>query len=245
MKKTLFLLAFLAGISSLNAQDIMVRKGGGAEKVRVLKVTPTKVWYNKIGELRDSTIYKESCTNLFYLRYEDGNLLTFDKENNNSDEVTAYYSKDDNKKDFTHELNLYFQNGWGVGYQLRYEFNQFVGLNMVNFTYKSKFCSPKEVGQFNYSPLGIRLHTPIYESIRTFTELNLGYTLIYMNDQNISIPGYGKININGDTLHHLFGMNFTTGIQFHKNFAIGYNLEFFKNKDMKLFTHWGKILIIF
>lgn len=74
---------FLLFALNANAQDILVRQGGGAEKVKVLKVTPTIVKYLKIESATDS-VFTELCSNLFYIRYQDGKLKTFNFEQNNN-----------------------------------------------------------------------------------------------------------------------------------------------------------------
>ena len=78
MKKILFLLLSLIAINAY-AQDILVRQGGGVEKVKVLEVTPTEVKYMKNESATDS-VFTELCTNLFYIRYKDGKLQTFNYE---------------------------------------------------------------------------------------------------------------------------------------------------------------------
>ena len=85
---------------------------------------------------------------------------------------------------FTNELGLYIQDGWGIGYQLRREFNQYVGWNIIGVSYMSAFESPADVGQFNFKLLGARGYTPAWKSIRGYVDLNLGYTLYYYDLNN-------------------------------------------------------------
>ena len=65
--KLIFPFLFLLALNA-SAQDILVRQGGGVEKVKVIEVTPTEVKYMKSDSTTDST-YTELCSNLFYIRY--------------------------------------------------------------------------------------------------------------------------------------------------------------------------------
>jgi len=73
--KHLFFFLFLFALNA-SAQDILVRQGGRAEKVKVLEVTPTEVKYMKSEGATDS-IFTKLCSNLFYIRYQDGKLQKF------------------------------------------------------------------------------------------------------------------------------------------------------------------------
>ena len=76
--KHLFAFLFFIALNA-SAQDILVRQGGGVEKVRVLEVTPTEVKYMK-SEVATDSVFTELCSNLFYIRYQDGKLQTFNYE---------------------------------------------------------------------------------------------------------------------------------------------------------------------
>ena len=141
---------------------------------------------------------------------------------------TSEYS---DPKPFTNELNFYLQDGWGIGYQLRKDFNPYVGWNIFGFSYMSGFQSPADFGQVNFKFLGVRGYTPAYQSIRGYVDLNMGYTLVYYDT-------WGGVG----TSHH-FGLDFSVGVQLHKNFAIGYNLNFTAPGSAK--SHWARFAFLF
>ncbi|MBQ8865839.1 MAG: hypothetical protein IJ020_06875 [Bacteroidaceae bacterium] len=134
---------------------------------------------------------------------------------------------------FTNELGLYIQDGWGIGYQLRREFNQYVGWNIIGVSYMSGFVSPAEVGQFNFKLLGARGYTPAWKSIRGYVDLNLGYTLYYYERYDVEAV-------------HNFGLDFGLGVQVHKNVAVGYNLNVLAGGfDEAAKSHWFKVSFLF
>ena len=55
---------FAASFLSINAQDILVRKGGEMENVKVLEVTPTEVKYRKSNN-EDGPIFTEKRSKLY------------------------------------------------------------------------------------------------------------------------------------------------------------------------------------
>ena len=235
MKRLIFLavlaLSFLIG----NAQDIIVRRVGKIEKGKVVAVTSSHVKYTK-NNAPDSPILSEPVSNVFYIRYEDGRLQTFDGNPKSTE-------KGDNRK-CRFELDLYVQNGWGVGFNLSSEITPFVGCNLLDLSYKTGFNNPKDGGILNIRPIGLRLYTPIYDGIRVFSEVNFGYSMLYVSEQDYKIPGIGNLTFDGKMLH-FFGLGFTAGIQFSKRFAIGYNLDLYKNSDWKLLSHWGTLSYLF
>lgn len=119
-----------------------------------------------------------------------------------------YYLEYGKEKKFTHQADLYVGAGWGVGYQLRREFNQYVGWNIIGISYMNDFSSLKDVGLINLQVLGVRGYTPSYKWIRGYADINLGYSLEYSYHHE----------------YHHIGVNAGTGIQVHKNFALGIHL---------------------
>ena len=210
MKKSLFLIVLAASSLALNAQDIIVRKGGEIENVKVLEVSPTEVKFKKSNN-PDSPIFVESLSNLYSIKYQNGEVQTFEDSYRQSNNNANYYSGYSKEKKLTHEADLFIGAGWGVGYQLRKEFNQYVGWNIAGISYMSDFSNPKDVGLIYFKLLGVRGYTPSYKRIRGYAELNLGYSLEY---------DYGDC-------YHYFGINFGTGIQVHKNFSFGFETMFF------------------
>lgn len=148
----------------------------------------------------------------------------------NSASSDGYYSE---PKKFTNEIDLYIQDGWGIGYQLRKDFNQYVGWNIFGVSYMSGFYSPEQFGQVNFKLLGARGYTPAYKSIRGYVDLNLGYTLCYFENY------WGG----GTSTSHHFGLDFSVGVQVHKNIAFGYNLNFIAPDNAK--SHWARISFLF
>ena len=146
----------------------------------------------------------------------------------------SYESAYEEQKKFTNELDFYIQDGWGLGYQLRKDFNPYVGWNIFGVSYMSGFASPADYGQVNFKFLGVRGYTPAYKTIRGYVDLNLGYTLSYVD------IGWRDSDI---VTSHNFGLDFSVGIQLHKNFAIGYNLNFLAPDKAK--SHWARIAYIF
>lgn len=166
------------------------------------------------------------------------------------------------EKKFTNELDLYIQDGWGVGYQLRKDFGQYVGWNIFGFSYMSGFCSPADFGQVNIKLLGARGYTPSYKGIRGYIDLNLGYTLAYADgggfgydpddydyddfDLDDFISKYTRASYDYDdgiTVSHHFGLDFGVGVQLGKHFALGYNLNFVAPGEVK--SHWARIAFLF
>ena len=79
MKKTFFLIAFAAGSFTLNAQDILVRKGGKIENVKVLEVSPTEVKFKKSNN-PDGPIFVEKRSDLYSIQYQNGEVQTFNEK---------------------------------------------------------------------------------------------------------------------------------------------------------------------
>lgn len=46
----------------------------------------------------------------------------------------SYYKEQLEKKKFTHEADFYLGMGWGIGYQLRKEFNPYIGWNIIGIS---------------------------------------------------------------------------------------------------------------
>ncbi|MBR6140614.1 MAG: hypothetical protein IKQ37_02455 [Bacteroidaceae bacterium] len=128
MNKILFAAIFATSTLSLNAQDILVRKGGEVENVKVLEVSPTEVKYKKSNN-EDGPVFIEKRSNLYSVKYKNGEVQTF---NNKPEPIGTkyYYSKYGKEKKFTNEIDFCIGTGWGFGYQLRREFNQYVGWNI-------------------------------------------------------------------------------------------------------------------
>ena len=198
MKTTLFLLALIASSFSLQAQDIIVLKNEVIDNVKVLEVTPSEVKYKKSSN-PDSLIFSEKRSDIQMIKYQNGDVRTF--KDSRYRELIA-------KKKFTHEADLYIGAGWGVGYQLRREFNQYVGWNIIGISYMNNFSSPADVSLINLKLVGVRGYTPSHKWFRGYGDLSLGYSFLY------DFGGY----------YHRLGIDLNLGVQLHKNFALGLDL---------------------
>ncbi len=235
MKKFLFMAVLAASSLSVNAQDILVRRGGDVENVKVLEVTPTEVKYKKFNNQEGPT-FTERRSNLISVKYENGEVQKFSDSaagisagGGGSD--YAYYEGYGKEKKFVNELSFYIGDGWGLGWQLRKVFNPYIAWNIIGVSYMSGFHSPEESGVVNFKLLGARGYTPSWKWIRGYADLNLGYTL-----------GYYKVYKSTGTSHN-FGLDFSVGIQLHKRFAIGYNLNFTAPDQAK--THMARLSLLF
>lgn len=211
MKQFLFVAIFAACSISVSAQDILVRKSGEVENVKVLEVSPTEVKYKK-SDNEDGPIFIEKRSNLYSVKYKSGEVQTFN-DRLEQEGACNYYSCYGIEKKLTHELDLYLGAGWGVGYQLRRDFNPYVGWNVFGISYMSEFCNPRECGLVNFKLLGVRGNTPSYKWFRGYADLCLGYSLEY--------DYYAGIYYTSTDVYHHFGINLNVGAQVHKNFAFG------------------------
>lgn len=66
----------VASSFSANAQDILVRKGGDVENVKVLEVTPAEVKYKKANNV-DGPTFTEKRSNILSVKYENGEVQKF------------------------------------------------------------------------------------------------------------------------------------------------------------------------
>jgi len=248
MKKTLFLIAFAVCSFTLNAQDILVRKGGEAENVKVLEVSPTEVKFKKSNN-PDGPVFIEKRSNLYSIKYQNGEVQNFGEKVKHVKTRSLPPSIYTNLPKITHEAELYIGNGWGVGYQLRKDFNQYIGWDIIGVSYMSRFESPGKIGLVNIRPLGVKFYTPASGAIRGYAGLKLGYSLVYEKEYYNII--YFKENWEYTEKHssyfteHLFGLDFSVGVQFHKNIAIGYNLNFITNNNGELVSHMAKVSFLF
>ncbi len=212
MKKILFMV--ILGISSpiANAQDILVRKGGEVEEVKILEVSPSEVKYKK-SDNEDSPVFIERCSNLYSVKYKNGEVQMF----NNTFEQTgtnSYYLESGKEKKFSNELGLYVGTGWGIGYQLRREFNPYVGWNIFGISYIAETYDPTDEGMLNLKLLGVRGNTPSYKWFRGYADLNLGYSFEY------DCSSWGIYKYETD-YYHSMGIELCIGIQVHKYFTLG------------------------
>lgn len=242
MKKVLFMAAFAASFLSMSAQDILVRKGGDVENVKVLEVTPTEVKYKKFSNPNGPT-FTERRSNLMSVKYEGGEVQKF----NDGSAIASgsgrgyvsgdmsYYSDYGTSKKFTNEVSFYIADGWGLGWQLRREFNPYIAWNIFGVSYMSGFNSPDEAGVLNIKLAGARGYTPSWGWIRGYADLNMGLGLNYYKYEGWHSE---EVNVNPN-----FGLDFSVGVQVHKKVAIGYNLNFLAPDKTKI--HMARISVLF
>ena len=248
MKKTFLLIAFASSSFTLNAQDILVKKGGEVENVKVLEVSPTEVKFKKSNN-PDGPVFIENRSNLYSIKYQNGEVQLFEEKEKSKNTVSLPPSIYANPPKFTHEAELFIGDGWGLGYQLRKDFNQYVGWDIIGVSYMTHFESPGNIGLVNIRPLGVKAYTPAYKAIRGYAGLKLGYSFgyekYYYNEYfHINNQTYFETHSRYDK-EHFFGLDFSLGVQFHKNIAIGYNLNYITNSDGGLVNHMAKISFIF
>lgn len=286
MKKVLSLVILVTCSLSLNAQDILVRRNGEVENVKVLEVSPTEVKYKKTNN-EDGPIFIEKRSNLYSVKYKNGEVQVFNEiEEDNSfpkdsaqkevkkeelsisndnlnlisvknqlgeeqklidrlekgkDSSSYYYYNGKGK--FTNEIDFYIAKGWGSGYQLRREFNPYLGWNIIGFSFISDFGSPADDGLLDIKLLGMRGYTPSYKALRGFVEFNAGYSFAYERETYLYYNNYNLIEEKElDTCHRL-AAELNIGIQVHRNIALGYNLKFHSIVSRKM--HLVRVSIIF
>ena len=234
MKKILFVAVLVASPISMNAQDIVVRKGGDVENVKVLEVTPTEVKFKKYNNQNGPT-FVEYRSNLVSVKYENGEVQKFNDDPDNvsgsngrghASEVGSYYAGYGKDKRFTNEVCFHLADFWGVGYQLRREFNPYIAWNVIGVSYISNFANPSEFFALSIRALGARGYTPSWKWIRGYADLNLGLGVIY---------DYGDYYCD-------FGIDFGIGVQVHKRVAFGYNLNYLASGGT---GHMAKISFLF
>jgi len=237
MKKILFLAAFAVSSLCANAQDVLVRKGGDVENVKVLEVTPTEVKFKKSNNLEGPT-FTEKRSNLISIKYENGEVQKFNDSSTLGGEAGtqyAYYQGYGKEKRMTNELSFQLGDGWGIGYQLRREVNPYFAINIIGLHYQTSWENPDKAGYFNFRILGARGYSPSWKWIRGYVDLNLGYTLGWVD--------FGK---DIEDTHH-FGLDFGVGVQVHKKIAIGYSLTYLTgyNGGSGATAHYCKIAFPF
>lgn len=176
-----------------------------------------------------------------------------------------YYSAESEKAhSFSSEWSFYFQkDGWGAGFIRRYNFSSYASWNIIGVSYMTGWNNPFDYGIVHLPLLGSRLHTPSYHSFRGYFDLNVGYTLLYADGTWFNREMSGKVNSffkkqnegheekevqllsSGTHFAHYFGLDFSVGIQIHKNIALGYNLSFIVNENESDIDHWAKLSFLF
>ena len=95
--RLLFVAVFVLSFLSLHAQDILVRKGGEVENVKVLEVSPTEVRYKK-SDNPDGPVFVEKRLNLYSVKYQNGEVQTFIDDSNENEGTSIYKGYGKEKK---------------------------------------------------------------------------------------------------------------------------------------------------
>jgi hypothetical protein len=245
MKKILFLLYLTVMSVTLYAQDRVVYTSGKVINVRVVEVAGSDVKFRMLDNLQ-GPILTEKLVNIYYIQYQDGRMHIFNgfpQRVNNYIPSQAYtpYTKPYTSLDlppsgFTKQIDLYFQDAWGVGFMLRKEMNEYFGWNLIGASYMSgwnEVKSPEHYGQVNARLGGIRLYLPCVQNVRAYADVTLGYSFFYFNYPNLKRQT------------HFAGFDFSAGLQIHKNVALGYTLNLIVNGDGHATNHWGRVSLLF
>ena len=213
------------------------------ENVKVLEVTPTEVKFKKFSNQNGPT-FTERRSNLISVKYESGEVQKFNDGpaivssgagHGYASGDMSYYSGYGTDKKITNEVSFYIANGWGLGWQLRKEFNPYIAWNIFGLSYMSGFNSPDEAGVLNIKLVGARGYTPSWKWIRGYADLNMGLGLNYYKYEGSHSE---EINVDPN-----FGLDFSVGVQLHKRVAVGYNLNFLAPDKAK--THMARISVLF
>lgn len=245
MKKYLVLLILMLTSFTVYAQDKVVLTSGKTIYVQVVETTNTELKFRAYDNLQ-GPILIEKLVNVYYVQYENGPMRIFNgspaRTNNyipyqySDQDFKSYSNQDLPSSGLTTQVDLFIQDAWGVGFMLRKEINKYIGVNIVGGSYMSgwnQMKSPNHYGQVNARLGGVRAYLPLMDKIRAYADVTLGYSYMYLN-------------YNGIKAHHHFGsFDASAGFQLHKNFAIGYNLNFVVNGDGHATYHWGRISFLF
>ncbi len=241
----LFLLLFFVSLS-VNAQDTLTYRDGVKEAVKVILVSDSEVRY-KLYNHQHGPTYKANLYGLYSIKYENGEIQKYDNVIKVVHNEIRKKTEEEFESVYTRQIDLYIQNGWGVGFTQRKEINPYVGWNILGASYMSSWNNPKEFGIVNVRGLGFRFYLPSLNSIKAYAEMNIGYTYIYANNYKVYIKnGWGNtynLTLNSDA--HCFAFDFSAGFHLSEHLSIGYNLTFITNNKGNGIIHWGKLSILF
>lgn len=95
MRKFLLSLTFAVISLSTYAQDILVRKNGDAENVKVMEVSPTEIKFKKSSNPNGPT-FIEKRSDIYSVKYENGEVQTFgtkEEKNHKSRTFSSAYDE--------------------------------------------------------------------------------------------------------------------------------------------------------
>lgn len=220
----------------------------------MVEVTPNQIKYKKYSN-QEGPLFTVNQSDLISLTYENGETQKFNtstsssfgSSNNTGEEYSAERESasydpvaETYGKGFDNGISLYLQDGWGIGWDIRYNFNKWVCLDIAGINYQSGFVSPADYGIVNFRFAGIRAYTPSWKMFRGYVNLDLGYSLSYYTMPHI-YSNYSSKNSTTD-ISHAFGLDFGIGVQVHRHIALGYSLTSFNGNKP---SNWFKLSFIF
>lgn len=247
MKKILFAMAAFVCSLCANAQDLLVKTNGDILKVKVIEFAVKEVKYKQYDNL-DGPTYSISNSEVTSVQLENGTIhkpsaasktsgalaVSGDGYSSSRSGLGSYDSEAQcYGRGVDHALSLYLQDGWGIGYDVRFNFNKYIALDIAGINFYSGFASPEEWCQLNIRFGGVRGYTPNWKMIRGYANFDLGYTMIHSDGY------YGS----GET-HH-FGFDFGVGVQVYKSITVGYNLNCIAMEGGVGKSHWARIGFVF
>lgn len=133
MRKILFVVALMASSLAASAQDVLVRKNGDVENVKVLEVTPTEVKYKKASN-PDGPTFSDKRSGLISVKYANGEIQKFNEnavqsnasstnivtpaDNSNYNRIFFGYAQTKFSTDFISESLHGFSAGWLGGFNV-------------------------------------------------------------------------------------------------------------------------------
>lgn len=240
--RKVFMMVILTIVSlSANAQDKLTFTSGKVLNVKVLDVSASELRY-KMYDNPMGPVLIESLANIYYIKYQSGEMQIFNNNPVRTNRYVPIYQPENpyrnSSSSITTQFDLYFQDAWGAGFMLRKEINPYLGWNIIGISYMSswyRLSGPDKNGVINVRLPGIRLYTPSYEDFRVYAEVNLGYTHLYYPAYHVSGNNYYYDGYSEHT--NAFGLDFSAGVQVHRNIAIGYNLTYVTNSMGSAKTH--------
>ena len=226
MKKIFFAVTLIVSSLSMNAQDILVWKGGEVENVKVLEVTPTEVRYKKANNLNGPS-FTEKRSSLISVKYENGETQKFNN--------TSSFNGGDGWMDNGRYLNY---NRVFIGYAQ-------TKITADDFDESLHGFSAGWLGGYNvikgrklplYVEAGITMNVGLGECVTDFDKLlnfevpiNITYRYNFKNTKICLSPYFGlhfkvnalALNEDGDSYFDIDGFR-----RFQMGLQLGANIEF-------------------
>lgn len=246
-KRLLSLCLLLTAALALRAQDIIVLKNDVINDAKVLEVSPGEVRYRR-NSLPDGPVFAEKRSDVMFIKFQSGEVQHFRSTSGMAGHASWSSSAYEGGKLLCHDFSFYVGNGWGLGYQLRREFNPYLAWNIAGISFLSRFQSPKNIGLINFRLLGARIHAPAYSGIRWFAGLDLGYSFGYEKNEysfQTQYEDFIRKTTHHYDKHHFFGLDVSVGVQFHRNMAVSCNLNYVTGGGVGMKDYMARLSYIF